>query len=469
MLKRLTLALVLVFLLCSPAWATHSIAVEWFGAKGDGKTNDTAAINAAIRSIPDGGTLAMMSRQGYFVDGQLNVAGKNNISIVGSNTSIYSPSIIDSYRHIFNIVNSKDIELKGFTLASINDRDRSIGRGGLGSNIYGIYVSNVSNLLVEDVNLINLEFGVKIHFSENITLNNITAKGCPQPFYCMQSKTIKGRDWTFDRTGFNNKLDHHIYINTDVSDVYLRGLDFKGGVAHIVVMSEDATRPSYDVYMTDIILKNVSSSFGIACHNVRNVVFSNIIGDDTGDPEFWFHVLSNSDDVTFTNFKLGKGRGLIGIYPPAGNVGNINVHNGVVKLTSHCIIPGTSPLLNLSVKNIDVHMIDGSSPHLLYYPSFIPGRIFIEGCNVFYPENGGPVNKRAVNVRDGAAFVLIKDCSFFNFGKESPFVVHTMDTANPVNVYLVRCLFKGYGDGKLGRDTITKLVDCARIEDLKLR
>ena len=470
MIRLLMLAVIVSVLVVSPAFANDhnsdgelaGVAVEWFGAKGDGKTDDTVAINEAIRSLSAGDTLLMLSSHGYFVEGLLNISGKNDISIIGSNTNIYRPSSADIYKNIFRIVNSKNIKLKGFTLESTNDKKRIIGRGSLGSNIFGIHTSNVNNLVVEDVNFINLEYGVKIHFSENITLNNVTAKGCPQPFYCMQSKTIKGRDWTFDRTGFDNIHDHHIYINTDVSDVTLSHLHFTGGAAHIVVASEDVTKPCYDIYMSDIILKGVSSSFGIACNNVRNVVFNNIFGDDEGNPEFWFHVFHNSNDVIFTNFKLGKGRGLLGIHPPAGNVGAINVHNGVVELTSHCISPGTSPLLNLSVKNIDIHMIGGSTPYLLYSPSFLPGKILIEKCNVFYPENGGPVNRRAVNVRDGAAFVLINDCSFINFGKENPFAVYTMDTSNPANVHLVRCLFKGFADIKFRGDTITKIVDCVR-------
>lgn len=58
-----------------------------YGALGDGTTNDTAAIQAAIDAVPTAGGVVYLPAAVYVVNGTLSLTDKENIALVGDGAS----------------------------------------------------------------------------------------------------------------------------------------------------------------------------------------------------------------------------------------------------------------------------------------------------------------------------------------------------------------------------------------------
>jgi polygalacturonase len=70
-----------------PAITQPSVRVEDFGARGDGVTDDTAAINAAVQSLSNGGTVLFESGKKYLRKGKVTV-DKANVQLWGYGATI---------------------------------------------------------------------------------------------------------------------------------------------------------------------------------------------------------------------------------------------------------------------------------------------------------------------------------------------------------------------------------------------
>lgn len=112
-----------------------------FGAAGDGVTNDTAAINAAISAVPAGGTLV-------FPPGTYSTTGGHTISkamrIEAEGATLLAPS---GTSNILTISSTSNVRVYGLTIDG-NYPTRTSGRG--------IVVTGSSRLLFEGVRLQNI-------------------------------------------------------------------------------------------------------------------------------------------------------------------------------------------------------------------------------------------------------------------------------------------------------------------------
>ena len=171
------------------------VTPQMFGAKADGVTNDTAAINAAIEAVGNGGTV-------FFPDGAylvketettvnndryaILVNGKENLTLLFSSEAVIQHATSSSafYRTIL-IKNSNEITVKGGTL--IGDLDTHTPEykdgydGMINTHGYGIRMIDSTNLVIDGVELLKYYGDPLIICSEQNPYNgcqNVVIKNC---------------------------------------------------------------------------------------------------------------------------------------------------------------------------------------------------------------------------------------------------------------------------------------------------
>jgi hypothetical protein len=152
---------------------TTEFLPEWFGAVGDGVTDDTPAISAAIIAAANN-TLIFTGGKTYMVStltisAQLSIGGNGTIKKIASTTA--APVITINSAN----VNITDINIDGnkssFTISPVS---------GLTAN-YGIFSTLQENILIQKVYIKNTySEGIRIECCKNVNILNCHIENCQQ-------------------------------------------------------------------------------------------------------------------------------------------------------------------------------------------------------------------------------------------------------------------------------------------------
>ena len=152
----------------------ESVSVKDFGAVGDGVTDDTAAIQAALDYAADNRKTLVFTAGTYLHD-EITLSSKNDFSIVGENaTSLGSSSYGGGSAFSFTDCSNIKIEKLHF------DRKNSYASGSRqnGISLYGLQNSIISENIFEDCNsAIVIDEGTSRGSNNNLITNNIGEEG----------------------------------------------------------------------------------------------------------------------------------------------------------------------------------------------------------------------------------------------------------------------------------------------------
>lgn len=131
------------------------ITPQMFGAKGDGKTNDTEAINNAFESLTAGGKIYfppgtyIVNHGGKTNSAAISASGKTNITVELDNAATiqHSPTNNDYYK-ILEFVNCNGIEIHGGSI--IGDADDHVKDFSALSS-FCIYAEHCKNVYIHDI------------------------------------------------------------------------------------------------------------------------------------------------------------------------------------------------------------------------------------------------------------------------------------------------------------------------------
>ncbi len=142
---------------------------KWWGATGNGSTDDTATIQAAIDAIGDGTVL--LRRGTYIVDGLRADRGTILKGDDGSTLKLRDRAV----GSILSITGQNDISIENLTF-DMNGANQ--GNPGVPITKRGIYATPVSNLQIRDCRFINLfECGVDVYRGSYISIENCYFSG----------------------------------------------------------------------------------------------------------------------------------------------------------------------------------------------------------------------------------------------------------------------------------------------------
>lgn len=210
----------------SGAWVRQFddyVLPEWFGATGDGSTDDSAAIQAALDAYPNvhfrpvtyivQSPLTIEGNQ-KLIGSTANEGGVNNLTIIkksgtttgsGSNTSPSTGAVTDSYA-----VNAVLIAKHGngaYNYSCVIKSIRFEGTGTYTTN-FGIYAPRISQWLVEDVLIHNCETGIQVNDGWMSTFLRVTVNCNTIDTLLAAARSISTNGWTSSTTrGFYWKAD----------------------------------------------------------------------------------------------------------------------------------------------------------------------------------------------------------------------------------------------------------------------
>ena len=129
----------------------QTVSVEDFGAIGDGATDDTTAIQAAIDALQSGQTLVF--DKNYLISSALTITDKTRIRLTGKGRVFFSGAPSGDY--IFTMVGTIDnLEIDSLTLEG--DGNATYSQGAIGNNSG----QTISNTRFHDLTIKNINVGI---------------------------------------------------------------------------------------------------------------------------------------------------------------------------------------------------------------------------------------------------------------------------------------------------------------------
>jgi hypothetical protein len=145
----------------SASWAS----VKDFGAKGDGGTDDTAAIQACIDSFPSGGGKIVFPVGQYALHGTLLIS-KDNMTLEGSGAN--ATLLIANTNNSILQITSNRVSVSGFWFGSF-----AVRSGVYGILAYGTTGTHNDILKVSDCIFQNLNFAMAVTNTDRVSLDTI--------------------------------------------------------------------------------------------------------------------------------------------------------------------------------------------------------------------------------------------------------------------------------------------------------
>ena len=193
------------------------VSVKDFGAKGDGATNDTAAIQAAIASAQTyaGGSNVFFPAGNYLISSTLNIAS-SSVQLVGEGRGI---SRITSNFATGNIIQFNGVAYSGVKQLSITS---SVVR----TSDAAIYIAACHNVIVENIGLeSNMYIGVQVEGGTNQFLTTINDFEIDSGFIgiLLGNSVIASDTWI--QNGVINACSGVGIQLTQASGIYMYGVD----------------------------------------------------------------------------------------------------------------------------------------------------------------------------------------------------------------------------------------------------
>jgi len=248
------------------------VNIEKAGAKGDGKTDNTAIIQSTIDQLSKEGGGTIVFPKGTYVTGTIFL--KSNITIELNNKAVWEGSNnLTLYPHIPPVAKSRlgDNPWRAFIYGENLENITIKGEGTISprgdyevfqndipdspDRPFGIHLVNSRNIRIENINMRNSAFWMQRYFQ------------CDH----LRIKDIK----VFNHCNHNNDG-----IDIDgCHDVIVSGCEIDSGDDAIVLKSE-GTRKTQNVVITNCILSTTASAFKMGTGSVggfRNISFSNCV------------------------------------------------------------------------------------------------------------------------------------------------------------------------------------------------
>jgi hypothetical protein len=320
---------------------------KWFGAVGDGETDDTQALQESI-NFAESVSGSLHLREGVFlVSNEISLIVESEIEFIGAGAS--STTIKKTERKSgsdenailkFNGVNGG--EIRGISFNGINEN--STGANTTGN---GIYIYGSSDISISNVNVSGGFNGVKIENSEYVNASNIICEDVQHGFLVEKTKNVKVHNLSVRRGG--GYLQRGFFFNGENTKSNVSNLTIKNAqTVGIFLRSYQGNTQTKNINLDNVSLEGSFAGISIKQEGppITDIVISNVNGFNLRD----LLKISSLDQneglkrLFFSNFsarKTDRGFQLLS----TKSVVDITISNGYVQSqTERCIeIPAQSP------------------------------------------------------------------------------------------------------------------------------
>jgi parallel beta-helix repeat protein len=240
--------------------ADAPVNVKDYGAVGDGVTDDTAAIQAAVNAMTDGSTISF-PQGNYSISGQVSF-DNSNISVVGEKAKIIQTG---SKKRSFNFDTVSYIEVTGFHFYGLGSADHDGANMSAALNAAAIWFDTCSHLDVHD------------NFIENHAGGHIRSR-----YDGSYSRFTNNRVVGIGTAGGIVSSDNNVDAGIDIREAAI------GGSKNIVISDNDISDTCFGIFVhhgDGIVISNntvrsIKGQHGIYATQNSNVSISNNTFDD---------------------------------------------------------------------------------------------------------------------------------------------------------------------------------------------
>jgi len=146
----------------------QAVNVKWFGAKGDGTTDDTAAVQAAL----DASLYVYVPLGTFKITAALNLRDGHHVQGAGRDMAVFSKTNYSGA--VFSGVDTDDVTLEGFTIAGAG---AAVGSGNKGIDIHVSLNEICANIKFADITVTDVnDTGIYAGTCSFVTWSNIKTR-----------------------------------------------------------------------------------------------------------------------------------------------------------------------------------------------------------------------------------------------------------------------------------------------------
>lgn len=278
------------------------LTVANYGAEGDGQSDDTHAIQAAIDARPTGGTVILPAGT-YLVSSTVSLRSDITLQGAPGQTVLTMPAQASETTFILQGDGLSDTEVIGITFRASS----------YASNVGGLIMVGAQDCSARELRFEGLSYGLKLGSgpgAEGWVVENIVARNCLRPLFMAKIQDSSFVNLDLEAVKLDNQ-QHSLYIERDCfrlsfTDVVLRG----GGGYCLHLYAEGGA--SHDITFTNLVADATNGRYGVVIGGTfSDVTFSGLTirQQDTSGPCINFHDPRN---VVIDGIEAEGGSSLIG-------------------------------------------------------------------------------------------------------------------------------------------------------------
>jgi hypothetical protein len=310
----------------------ESVSVKDFGAVGDGVTDDTAAIQAAITSLGANGGEVFVPKGNYVITSRLNIAGIKTLKIRGLSNGINDPRAQPSTFFVRGLADylfsytgiDNELYLQGLSIDGANNTTtKSTVFKGLVTT--SLVASNSAFMHFEDVTVGGSDSATPcLDLSRNVTGY---FENCTFGYWGAHIQVkIGGAGYLATTNRFRNCHFHYarqnVEVGTNVTDVYFDSCIFESSIIAAAITSTNATFTSCYFENIGYDPSGNSRTTGITARNILGISYAPAISTSVTSAIFaqyakitmigcHYAYLASAPSILTTWFDgIGRGSGL---------------------------------------------------------------------------------------------------------------------------------------------------------------